>query len=222
MNLLFGIATNGFFVFTPFPLSDCFASFLIGQPVVFFQGGGQFDRGLRNIMGAGYAQGEWRITPRLTLNYGLRYEVNTPYVDIRDRMNGWAPGRQSKVFQSAPAGLPFPGDRGMARGHRAELLQKLHGGVGIAWDPAGSDRTTVRAGYGIFYDSFTKAVGGPLQAAVSALPWTEALQFPGPGLNFADPYDGQAQPFASQTFVKPAAILTVDQLMRPPYAKLEL
>ena len=74
----------------------------------------------------------------------------------------------------------------------------------------------------IFYDSFTKAVGGPLQAAVSALPWTEALQFPGPGLNFADPYDGQAQPFASQTFVKPAAILTVDQLMRPPYAKLEL
>ena len=112
---MFGIATNGFFVFAPFPFSDPFASFLTGNPVVFFQGGGQFDRALRNIMAAGYAQDEWRITPHLTLNYGLRYEINTPYVDIRDRMNEWAPGMQSKVYPNAPPGLLFPGDPGVAR-----------------------------------------------------------------------------------------------------------
>ncbi len=48
MNLVYGIATNGFLVFAPFPFSDSFASFLTGQSVTFFQGGGQFDRGLRN------------------------------------------------------------------------------------------------------------------------------------------------------------------------------
>ena len=40
INVLFGIATNGFFVFAPFPASDSFASFLLGQSVQFFQGGG--------------------------------------------------------------------------------------------------------------------------------------------------------------------------------------
>jgi hypothetical protein len=58
----FGIATNGFFVFAPFPASDSFASFLLGQSVQFFQGGGDFNRGLRKWVGAGYAQDEFRIS----------------------------------------------------------------------------------------------------------------------------------------------------------------
>jgi hypothetical protein len=45
INVLFGIATNGFFVFQPFPVSDTFASFLIGQPVFFLQGEGDPSRG---------------------------------------------------------------------------------------------------------------------------------------------------------------------------------
>ncbi len=62
INVLLGIATNGFFVFAPFPASDSFASFLLGQPVQFFQGGGDFNRGLRKWIAAGYAQDEWRVT----------------------------------------------------------------------------------------------------------------------------------------------------------------
>ena len=68
INVLLGIATNGFFVFAPFPASDSFASFLLGQSVQFFQGGGDFNRGLRKWIAAGYAQDELRVTPRLTLN----------------------------------------------------------------------------------------------------------------------------------------------------------
>lgn len=219
INLLFGIATNGFFVFAPFPFSDSFASFLTGQPVVFFQAGGQFDRALRNVVGGAYAQDEWRITPHLTFNYGLRYEINTPYVDLRNRMNAWAPGRQSTVFPDAQPGLLFPGDAGVARSIVPNYYKGLMPRLGLAWDPTGSGRTTVRAAYGIFYDSFTNGVGGPLQAPVSALPWLQANQIAGPGFDIANPYGSAGPPFGSLNFVHPATVLTVDQLMRPPYAQ---
>src|SRR6202030_1148594 len=96
-----------------FPASDSISSFLLGMWVQFLQGSGQFYRGLRKWVTAGYAQGEFRITPRMTLNLGLRYEVNTPYTDIRNRLNAWAPGQQSKIYPQAPEGLLFPGDPGV-------------------------------------------------------------------------------------------------------------
>jgi hypothetical protein len=219
INVLLGIATNGFFVFAPFPASDSFASLMLGQSVQFFQGGGDFNRGIRKWIAAGYAQDEFRITPRLTVNYGLRYEVNTPYTDIRNRMNEWAPGVQSTVMPNAPVGLLFPGDPGVPPGIAAVDYHEFMPRVGLAWDPFGNGKTTVRAAYGIFYDGYTNGVGGPLQAAVSALPWTEAYQLAGPGFNLANPYGSQAPPFASQQFVQPATILTVQAGMLPPYSQ---
>ncbi|MBV9441469.1 MAG: TonB-dependent receptor, partial [Acidobacteriaceae bacterium] len=219
INVLLGIATNGFFVFAPFPASDSFASFLLGQPVQFFQGGGDFSRGLRKWIVAGYAQDEWRVTPKLTLSYGLRYEVNTPYTDIRNRLNAWAPGKQSSIYPSAPAGLLFPGDPGVPAGIAPIDYHQFMPRIGIAWDPVGDAKTTIRAGYGIFYDGFTNGAGGPLQAAVSALPWTEAYQLPGPGMNFANPYNGATPPFVLQQFVRPATVLTVQSGMLPPYSQ---
>jgi hypothetical protein len=219
INALFGIATNGFFVFAPFPASDSFASFLLGQSVQFFQGGGQFDRGLRKWVAAGYAQDEFRIDSRLTLTFGLRYEVNTPYVDIRNRMNAWAPGRQSTVYANAPEGLLFPGDPGVPAGIAAVDYREVMPRVGLAWDPFGTNKTVVRAGYGIFYDGFTNGTGGPLQGAISALPWTQAYQLPGPGFDLANPYGGAASPFGTGNFVAPATVLTVQSGMLPPYSQ---
>jgi hypothetical protein len=219
INVLFGIATNGFFVFAPFPASDSFASFLLGQSVQFFQGGGEFDRGLRKWVAAGYAQDEFRLTPRLTLNFGLRYEVNTPYTDIRNRMNAWAPGEQSTVYPNAPAGLLFPGDPGVPAGIAPIDYREFMPRVGVAWDPFGDPRTVVRAGYGIFYDGYTNGTGGPLQASVSALPWTQAYQLPGPGFDLANPYGGGPTPFGNGTFVAPATVLTVQSGMLPPYSQ---
>ena len=219
INALFGIATNGFFVFAPFPASDSFASFLLGQSVQFFQGGGQFDRGLRKWVTAGYAQDEFRITPRLTLNLGLRYEVNTPYTDIRNRMNAWEPGQQSKVYPQAPEGLLFPGDPGVPAGIAPVDYHEFMPRVGLAWDPFGGNKTIVRAGYGIFYDGFTNGTGGPLQGAISALPWTQAYQLPGPGFNVANPYGTSPTPFGGQNFVAPATVLTVQSGALPPYSQ---
>jgi len=219
INVLFGIATNGFFVFAPFPASDSFASFLLGQSVQFYQGGGQFDRGLRKWVAAGYAQDEYRLTPRLTLNFGLRYEVNTPYTDIRNRLNAWAPGQQSAVFPNAPAGLLFPGDPGVPAGIAPVDYREFMPRVGLAWDPFGGNKTIVRAGYGIFYDGFTNGTGGPLQAGCSSLPWTGLYGLPGPGFNLADPYGSAVPPFATQSFVASASVLTVQSGMRPPYSQ---
>lgn len=217
INMTEGIASNGFFVFAPFPASDSFASFLMGFPVVFFQGGGDMNRGLRNIDFAAYAQDEWRITPRLTLNYGLRWEVSTPFVDIRDRMNSWSPGKQSAVYPNAPEGLLFPGDPGVPRGIAPNYWKALMPRVGLAWDPTGAGKTSIRAAYGIFFDSFTNGVGGPLQAPLSALPWTQARQLGAP-INFTDPWNGQ-YPFSLNSFPQPTTVLTIENGMRPPYAQ---
>lgn len=219
INVLFGIATNGFFVFAPFPASDSFASFLLGQSVQFFQGGGEFDRGLRKWITAGYAQDEWRITSRLTLNYGLRYEVNTPYTEIRNRLNAWDPGVQSKVFPNAPVGLLFPGDPGVPAGIAPIDYHEFMPRVGFAYDPFGDGKTTIRAGYGIFYDGYTNGTGGPIQAAISALPWTQAYQLPGPGFSIANPYGNSPTPFGLNNFVAPATVLTVQSGMLPPYSQ---
>ena len=219
INVLFGITTNGFFVFAPFPASDSFASFLLGQSVLFFQGGGQFDRGLRKWITAGYAQDEWRILPHLTLNYGLRYEVNTPYTEIRNRLNAWAPGKQSTIYSNAPAGLLFPGDPGVPAGIAPVDYKEFIPRIGLAWDPFGDTKTMIREGYGIFYDGFTNGAGGPLQAAISALPWTQAYQLPGPGFSIANPYGAGPTPFGIQNFVAPATVLTVQSGMLPPYSQ---
>ncbi|PZR72530.1 MAG: hypothetical protein DLM73_13055 [Chthoniobacterales bacterium] len=217
INMTEGIASNGFFVFAPFPASDPFASFLLGFPVVFFQGGGDFNRGLRNVDFGAYAQDEWRVTPHLTINYGLRWELSTPFTDIRNRMNAWVPGKQSKVYPNAPAGLLIPGDPGVPDGIAPVYWKAFMPRVGFAWDPTGSGKTSIRAAYGIFYDSFTNGVGGPLQAPLSALPWTQARQLSAP-IHFTDPWNGQ-NPFSLNSFLRPTTMLTVENGMRPPYAQ---
>jgi hypothetical protein len=216
LNVLFGIATNGFFVFVPAPLTNSFASFLIGQPFLFLQGGGDPSRNLRGNAVNFYAQDTYKLSSRLTLNYGLRYEIPFPYTEQKDRQNLWIPGRQSVVFPTAPVGLLYPGDPGVPRG----LIQTDHKAiaprVGLAWDPTGSGKWLVSSAYGIFYDPYYTGQGGPLQTPNSAPPYlqTPQLQFPS---NFADPFNGQ-DPFA-QGFTQPMTLLTLDPRLGLPYAQ---
>ena len=215
INVLQGIATNGFFVFSTFPLSNSFASFLFGQPVFFLQGGGDFSRGLRGHAFNLYAQDTWKITPRLTVNYGLRYEVPSPYTEIRNRQNLWIPGEQSTVFPSAPTGLLYPGDKGVPGGLIPTERDAFAPRVGLAWDVTGSGRWLVTSAYGIFYDPYYTGEGGPLQTPISAPPYLQTPQISVP--NFADPYNGQ-NPF-NGTFAQPMTLLTLDPSLRLPYAQ---
>lgn len=219
INISQGIAANGFFVFAPFPTNNPFANFLLGAPVVFFQGGGDFHRGLRSFDVAGYAQDQWRVNRKLTLNYGLRYEINSPFAEIRNRLNEFAPGRQSTIQPAAPAGILFPGDPGVAK-RIVDIYKKgLMPRFGLAYDPTGRGRMSIRASYGIFYDPFSNGSSMPMQAAISALPWLQAVQLGGPALNYTDPWRGTAGPFQPNFFPRPTTILTEDAAARPPYAQ---
>jgi hypothetical protein len=215
INVLQGIATNGFFVFSNFPLSNPIASFLFGQPVFFLQGGGDFSRGLRGHAFNLYAQDTWKVTTRVTVNLGLRYEVPSPYTEIHNRQNLWIPGRQSTVFPTAPAGLLYPGDKGIPGGLIPTQRDAFAPRVGIAWDVTGTGRWLVTSAYGIFYDPYYTGEGGPLQTPISAPPYLQTPQISLP--NFADPYNGQ-NPF-NGGFAQPMTLLTLDPKLRLPYAQ---
>ena len=215
INMLFGIATNGFFVFVNAPITNPFASFLVGQPIFFLQGGGDFGRGLRGHNFNAYAQDTYKISSRLTLNYGLRYELPFPYTEIHNRQNLFEPGVQSVVMPSAPAGLVYPGDPGVPRGLIPTEKTAFAPRVGVAWDPTGKGIWRVTSSYGIFYDPFYNGEGGPTQDPVSAPPYLQTPQINVP--NFADPFNG-SNPFA-QGFSKPMTLLTIDRHLRLPYAQ---
>jgi Carboxypeptidase regulatory-like domain/TonB dependent receptor len=215
INVLQGIATNGFFVFSTFPVNNSFASFLFGQPVVFLQGGGNFYRALRGQAFNLYGQDTWKISRRFTVNYGLRYEVPSPYTENHNYQNLWIPGRQSTVFPSAPEGLLYPGDKGVPRGliptDRAAFAPR----VGLAWDITGNGRWLLTSAYGIFYDPYYTGQGGPLQDPISAPPYLQTPQVSVP--NFADPFNGQ-NPF-NGTFAQDMTLLVLSPNLRLPYAQ---
>jgi hypothetical protein len=220
VNVLQGIATNGFFVVAPFPVTDAFASFLIGQPVFFLQGRGDFSRGINGDALNGYVQDSFKATPRLTLNLGLRYELPTPYTEIKNRQTLWIPGRQSTVMPNAPAGLLYPGDKGVPAGLIPTDKKAFAPRVGLAWDPTGSGNWLVTSAYGIFYEPYYTGQGGPLQSPISAPPYLQTEQIslgPTQPLNFADPYNGN--PPAAGTFATPLTNLTLASNLPLPYAQ---
>src|SRR5438552_15557068 len=107
-----------------------------------------------------YFYGIWRVSGQVTIDYGTRWE---PYFAPRDR-NGFTTafvrdnfdkGIRSKVYPNAPIGLLFSGDRGFS-GNKANSFnqyKQLAPRFGLAWDPSGDSKQTIRAGFGIYYDS---------------------------------------------------------------------
>jgi len=220
VNALQGIATNGFFVIVPFPMSDAFASFMIGQPVFFLQGRGDFGRGINGNALNGYVQDTYKVTSRLTLNLGLRYDLPFPYTEIKNRQTLWIPGRQSTVFPSAPAGLLYPGDKGVPAGLIPTFKKGFAPRIGVAWDPTGTAKWLVTSAYGIFYEPYYTGQGGPLQSPISAPPYLQTEQIslgPTQPLNFQDPYNGN--PPAPNTFATPLTNLTLAPNLPLPYAQ---
>lgn len=215
INVLQGIATNGFFVFAPFPVTDAFASFLTGQAVVFLQGIGDFSRGIPGNNANWYAQDTYRVTSRFTINAGVRYELPKPYTEIHNRLSLFQPGKKSQVLPNAPPGLLYPGDPGVPAGLIPTDMKAFAPRIGIAWDPNGKGKFLVTSSYGIFYEPYYTGQGGPLQAPISAPPFLGTPQVSLP--NFADPFNGK--PPAPGTFSTPLTNLTLSPTLKLPYTQ---
>jgi len=218
IDMFQAIAPNAFYVFAgTFPTNNAIANLLLGAPVTFYQGLGDFSRDLRVWGASAYAQDEWRVHNRLTLNYGLRYERINPITEAQNRMTGFVPGVQSVIRPDAPRGLVFPGDPGIPDGI-AQSFNAWMPRLGVAWDPTGAGIWSIRSSYGLFYDQFQNGAGTASQVPVSSIPWAQFNQYSGAGLNFQNPYAGRVYP-AANTFVRPSTVFTIDTAAKPPYAQ---
>ncbi|HEV2177474.1 MAG TPA: carboxypeptidase regulatory-like domain-containing protein [Terriglobia bacterium] len=153
-NFDFDFYNNGSFFFGEFGslTGNSLADFVGGFPEEFFQ----FSKaiyGIREGSYYGFAQDNWKVRPRLTLDLGLRYEYNSPQTDPHNEIIGYFPGQQSTVFPAAPPGFLYPGDpgtpnQGLVYADRNNFAPRL----GFAWDMLGTGRLVMRGGFGIFYD----------------------------------------------------------------------
>lgn len=99
-----------------------------------------------------YFQDNWKLTSRLTLNLGLRYDYNAPWTEKHNRINSW--DGTSAVPLTVPGltlrgGLIFPGVNGVPRGEYNSDKTNFAPRFGFAYTV--NQNTVVRGGYGIFY-----------------------------------------------------------------------
>lgn len=172
---LFG---DGFFSFTGASTGLPMADFLLGDAASFTQANLQYDDNRYNYLGL-YAQDSWKVNSRLTANFGLRWE---PYFGGSLKTGEvthfnpalFAQGVTLGVYVNAPAGLQFPGDPGFDTGNRPSFTswKDFAPRAGIAWDPQGNGKMTIRASWGMFYDMPQTLFG---YGFVEEPPWGESI-----------------------------------------------
>jgi len=100
---------------------------------------------------AWFVQDDWKVTPSLTLNLGLRWETDTPITDADNRMNGFDPAATNPV-SGTPGAVRFAGLNGWRSQPYDTDWNNLGPRFGFAWRPANRDTWVIRGGYGIFYE----------------------------------------------------------------------
>jgi len=222
--------TSGIFNITGSATGLSLADFMSGQIASFTQGAPNKTYPQEWYLGL-YAQDSWKLRRGLTLSYGLRWEPYFPAQPGQNimshfDMNGFLQGTKSQVFVNAPAGTYYPGDPlfgpNGSSGINKRWLQ-FAPRIGIVWDPTGSGKTVIRAGYGIFYDQnsvelFIQTGQGP--------PWGGKVAIASPPGGLANPWAGQpgGNPFpfvlsSTVAFPQAGTFDTFDANTKLPYSQ---
>jgi len=179
---------------------NLYPDYLLGFPDQYGQGSAQTEN-VRSTMLSLFAQDSWKIKPNLTLNYGLRWELDTPIADIGGRVQTFRPGQATQLYpcQLSPAseaalgytstncnpggpadgvfplGLVVPGDKGIPPGMTQTYHKAFAPRIGLAWSPnaeggflraltGGPGKTSIRTGWGLFYNPIEQLVLEQLSA----------------------------------------------------------
>jgi hypothetical protein len=155
--------------------SDLYPDYLLGLPDQYQQGAAQVEN-VRETSFYTFAQDSWKIRTNLILNYGIRWEFNSPLTDIGRHVQTFRPGQQTTTYPCQissygasligttdctsvfPTGLVVPGDKGVPPGLTQTYYKAFAPRIGIAWSPGKSGKTSIRAGWGMFYNPIEQLV----------------------------------------------------------------
>ena len=211
--------TSGSYSFTADVTNDALASYFLGYVRTFTQGFGEFKDNLINT-GSVYAQDDFHVSRRLTLNLGLRYDPFLPWHETKNRIeqfstSAFGAGTTSQVYTSAPPGLLFPGDKNVPRWGANASLNNFAPRVGFAYDLTGDGKTSIRGGGGVFYDALQDGIFNNRFVDVS--PFSPQFSLTQPQGTLSNPYIGYANPYPSpfpppknSPFPGPVLVITYD------------
>jgi carboxypeptidase family protein len=121
-----------------------------------------------------FVQDDFKVHPRLTLNLGLRWDVQTAPTDPLNRVVNYVPGQKSVAIPTAPVGALFYGDPGVERGGIPTSFTHFSPRIGFAWDVAGNGKTSIRGAFGVFYGSIS---GNEWNTMTNFQPFSTRLTF---------------------------------------------
>jgi hypothetical protein len=180
---------NGEWSFNGQLTNDPLADFMVGRPSRLVNGN-YFLVDLRQRYWGAYFQDDFQFTRTLSVHAGVRWEPSLPEHDVLGRgshfsLDAFRAGQKSTVYTNAPAGLLFHGDPNIPRAYAGGSWAGFAPRVGLAWDPTGKGRHSLRSSYGIFFDtpeSFTDRDFGQMA------PWASSVSLTAPAGGFDDPY----------------------------------
>jgi carboxypeptidase family protein len=171
-NLLDNVSNGNFFFGSNFSGQNSetgsdFVDFLLGAPSSYVQGQSYPSYG-RNFYFGLFAQDSWRVKSNLTFNYGLRYDVSSPFKEKNNQIQTLIPGEQSVVFPGSPKGWVFPGDPGVPSTLAPTRWNNFAPRLGLAYSFGQHDgalgkilgspgSTSLRVAWGMFYSTFEGA-----------------------------------------------------------------
>jgi hypothetical protein len=185
--------TYGNFTFNGQLSGNGLADFMFGRASAFTQGGGEF-KDLKGVRWSFFVQDNWRVSKRLALNLGVRWDPYWAPYDRQGRVMCFQPlgGQRSQRYPNAPTGMLYGGDPGCpTAGHDANIWN-IGPRVGLAYRLTEDGKTSLRGGVGFYYT--------PIQTS-NFNPYTNIAPFAGTfslqDLAFEDPYGskGMANPF---------------------------